>query len=118
MVDVVTAQVTLLNRYEVRYDLLYRARVLRCMGILSDRMLHCSGDSCLSRGEAEMSVFKGKLPISPYPATYIPKDAKIILAVDEGSKEGDLGCEVKGFYLDGVFHIQEIVYHEPTRISR
>ena len=45
----------------VDYDLLYRGRVLRCMGVLSDRMLHCNSDSCLSRGEAEMNQEELKL---------------------------------------------------------
>jgi hypothetical protein len=44
--------------------------------------------------------------ISEYPSNFIPKDAKILIGVDYG-KDGTT-TTVKGFFKDGVYHIQEI----------
>lgn len=49
---------------------------------------------------------KEQVKISDYPADFIPKDAKLIIGIDEGSPDGD--CTVKGFYKDGEYHIQSV----------
>ena len=50
---------------------------------------------------------KDGLKLSDYPSNFIPKGARTVVGVDEGSPDGD--CTVKGCWLDGVFHVQEIV---------
>ena len=49
---------------------------------------------------------KEQIKPSDYPADFIPNAAKLIIGVDEGSKDGD--CTVKGFYKDGEYHIQSV----------
>ena len=48
-----------------------------------------------------------KIPRSEYPRDFIPNGAKVFIGMDPGSK--DESCTVKGFCLDGVYHIQEVI---------
>lgn len=43
---------------------------------------------------------------SEFPKDYIPADGKVFVGIDYG--DADCGCEVKGFYKDGIWHVQEI----------
>jgi hypothetical protein len=43
---------------------------------------------------------------------FVPTDGKIFVGCDYGS--GDMSCEVKGYFKDGILHIQEIKYIEPV----
>jgi hypothetical protein len=46
-----------------------------------------------------------KINKSEFPSNFIPKDAEILIGVDiSNGKE----TTIKGFYLDGIYHIQEI----------
>ena len=50
-----------------------------------------------------------KISISEFPRDFIPKDAKILVGVDiSDGKE----ITVKGFYLNGEYHIQEVIEHD------
>ena len=64
-----------------------------------DEALDCLRQSLLELGKDDT------------PANYIPAGATIITGYDESNGD-DYGCTVRGFYKDGVFHIQEIEYHE------
>ena len=48
--------------------------------------------------------------ISEYPSNFIPSRALTFEACDSASTSGDI-CVVKGMYVDGVFHIQEVIYN-------
>ena len=52
-----------------------------------------------------------KLPVSEYPADFVPAGATVLIGIDEGSPDGD--CTVRGFYKDGEYHIQDVEYTEP-----
>ena len=49
---------------------------------------------------------------SKYPSDFIPAGAEVFIGVDQGSPDGD--CTVKGFYKNGVFHVQEIEHSKST----
>ena len=53
---------------------------------------------------------KYTIPVSQYPANFVPKGAATIEGYDSASPEGDTACVVKGMYVDGEFHIQEVIY--------
>ena len=58
-------------------------------------------------------VFKKDwLKTSEYPKDFIPRGGEIFIGVDPASQDGD--CTVKGFYKDGVFHVQEVEYSKDT----
>ena len=60
--------------------------------------------------KAERSVFKPEdFKVSEYPKDFIPAGAKEYIGHDIA--EG-LDWTVKGFYLDGEYHIQEIIRRE------
>lgn len=46
------------------------------------------------------------IPISYYPRNVVPKDAEHIIGVDLSN---GVETTVKGFFLNGVYHIQEII---------
>ena len=48
--------------------------------------------------------------ISEYPSNFLPKGAVTIEGYDPAAPEGDTACVVKGMYVDGEFHIQEVIY--------
>ena len=48
-----------------------------------------------------------KKSVSQYPSNFIPAMAKEVI-YDEWDLDGGIST-VKGFYLDGAFHIQEVV---------
>ena len=50
-----------------------------------------------------------KKAVSQYPSNFIPAAAKEVI-YEELDADGGIST-VKGFYLDGVFHIQEVVTH-------
>lgn len=50
-----------------------------------------------------------KKAVSQYPSNFIPAAAKEF--VYDECEGNDVTVTVKGFYLDGVFHIQEVVTH-------
>ena len=45
---------------------------------------------------------------SEYPFNFIPTGAVSFEACDTASTSGDI-CVVKGMYVDGVFHVQEVI---------
>ncbi len=56
----------------------------------------------------EDSFFKGiDIPVSEYPSNFIPAGGKTFVVVDPAAEVGQ-SFEVKGFWKDGEFHIQEI----------
>jgi hypothetical protein len=50
---------------------------------------------------------KESIKSSEYPSDFIPFGAIAFVSTDEGSPDGD--CTIKGFYFDGVLHLQEII---------
>ena len=48
--------------------------------------------------------------ISEYSPNFLPKGAVTIEGYAPASPEGDAACVVKGMYVDGEFHIQEVIY--------
>ena len=46
--------------------------------------------------------------ISEYPSNFIPSRALTFEACDTASTSGDI-CVVKGMYVNGVFHVQEVI---------
>ena len=56
-----------------------------------------------------------KKQVSQYPDNFIPKGAVIVEGYDPASPSGDAACVVKGMYVDGVFHVQEIVYKKDNK---
>jgi hypothetical protein len=63
-----------------------------------------------------MKLFKDEwFKESDYPTDFIPNGAEIFVGIDYASPDSD--CTVKGFYIDGEFHIQEIDYGENTSIQ-
>ena len=51
-----------------------------------------------------------ELLVSEYPSNFIPTGAVSFEACDSASTSGDI-CVVKGMYVDGVCHIQEVIYN-------
>ena len=50
-----------------------------------------------------------ELLVSEYPSNFIPSRALTFEACDTAS--GDICVVVKGMYVGGVFHIQEVIYN-------
>ena len=53
--------------------------------------------------------------VSQYPGNFIPKGAVTVEGYDPASPSGDTTCVVKGMYVDGVFHVQEVVYEKENK---
>jgi len=47
---------------------------------------------------------------SKYPPNFIPRGATPVIGIDQGSPDGD--CTCRGFYKDGVFHVQEVKHND------
>ena len=50
-----------------------------------------------------------ELLVSEYPSNFIPSRALTFEACDTASASGDICVVVKGMYVDGVFHVQEVI---------
>lgn len=57
-------------------------------------------------------IDKNTLQESEFPENFVPKEAVSFSSYDAG--EGDSSVAVKGFYLNGVIHVQEIVEADKT----
>ena len=52
------------------------------------------------------------IPISEYPTNVIPAGGDTFIAIDQAAPNGDRACTCKGFFKDGVLHIQVIIFDE------
>ena len=59
---------------------------------------------------SDKNYFDTKIIQSDYSADFIPAQGKLIIGTDIGSPSGD--CTVKGFYKDGIYHVQELTWKQ------
>ena len=64
-------------------------------------------------GRHDSFISKDMIKTSPYPKDFIPEGAVPIVNYDPACEDGD--CTVKGFYKDGKYHIQEVIYRKPDQ---